>query len=57
MAFSLQQFVGVRPYLYHLTAPGNLPRIRAVRCLESVEELLMEAGARPRLASGETTTT
>jgi hypothetical protein len=40
VAFSLKQFAKARPYLYHLTATGNLVRIRALRCLESSEVLL-----------------
>lgn len=44
MAFSLERFAEVRPYLYHLTATGNLGQVRARRCLESTAALLNQAG-------------
>ena len=44
MAFSLQRFAEVRPYLYQLTATGNLGRVRSRRCLESAKSLLTAAG-------------
>jgi hypothetical protein len=44
VAFTLERFTAVRPYLYHLTATDNLDRIRTFRCLESAELLLNQAG-------------
>jgi hypothetical protein len=35
MAFSREQFVRLRPYLYHLTNPTNLPMLRRERSLRS----------------------
>jgi hypothetical protein len=46
MAFSLEQFARIRPYLYHLTATDNLGRIRSCRSLESAESLMLQAGPR-----------
>ena len=50
MAFSLEQLLELRPYLYHLTAASNVPRILARGSLESAEDLLV-AGGRPELVS------
>ncbi len=43
MAFSLERFVEVRAYMYHLTAASNLARIRSLKCLESAKVLLERA--------------
>lgn len=48
MPFSTADFAQVRPYLYHLTATWNLPRIRRTRRLESAAVLARQAG-RPDL--------
>jgi len=44
MAFSHEQFQSVRPYLYHLTARTNLPRIRDSRRLVCAASLLAAVG-------------
>lgn len=48
MAFLIDNFVRVRPYLYHLTARDNLPRIIRTGRLESAARILQAAG-RPHL--------
>jgi hypothetical protein len=35
MPFTLEQFVSLRPYAYHLTSADNLDSIRDAECLES----------------------
>ncbi len=44
MPFTIKNFVTIRPYLFHLTAPENLPRIRTTRMLVPATDLLIEAG-------------
>ncbi|GLC28299.1 DUF7002 family protein [Roseisolibacter agri] len=44
MPFDLTTFGRLRPYLYHLTAAENLPRIRRTRVLESAAALARRAG-------------
>jgi hypothetical protein len=48
MAFLLSEFCAEFPYVYHLTAQGNIRRIARTRCLESTAALLSRAG-RPNL--------
>lgn len=43
MSFDHQTYSALRPYLYHLTARSNLPRIRARRQLESASSLAEQA--------------
>lgn len=43
MAFTLKSFLQIRPYLYHLTARHNLPRIQSQRRLHSAKELMEQA--------------
>jgi len=51
MAFTLERFVAVRPFLFHLTATGNLNRIMDTRVLQPTNDLLTIAGWRaPRTA-------
>ena len=44
MPFTIEEFVALRPYLYHLTARANLPTIRKGGRLESAERLLVRGG-------------
>lgn len=44
MSLVLADLVRLRPFLYHLTAPENLRRIRATRRLESATQLATEGG-------------
>lgn len=44
MAFVLSEFPALRPYLYHLTARENVPRVRASGRLEPAADLLRRAG-------------
>ena len=41
--FDLLAYGSLRPYLYHLTARANLPRIRQLRVLESAASLAQQA--------------
>ena|SRR5579872_120730 len=51
MAFTLDSFVAVRPYLFHLTAQGNLNRILATHVLEPAATLMKIGGWNaPRVA-------
>jgi hypothetical protein len=43
MSFTLERYSEVRPFLYHLTARGNVERIRSVGRLESTSVLLEAA--------------
>ena len=43
MPFTLDQYSGVRPFLYHLTARENLERIRSLKRLDSAAILLLAA--------------
>lgn len=51
MGFTLDQFAGVRPFLYHLTAASNLARIRATQRLECAARLAEQAGCPALLGS------
>lgn len=44
MAFSIDEFIRLRPYLFHLTANGNLGRISRTRRLDSAARILVDAG-------------
>ena len=44
MPFDIERFVELRPYLFHLTEPGNIARIREVKALESTTRILEQAG-------------
>lgn len=48
MSFTLSEFARVRPFLFHLTARANLPRILRTRRLESTAALATRA-QRPEL--------
>jgi hypothetical protein len=43
MSFSLNHYVRIRPFLYHLTAQENIERIKALKRLESTKSLLVAA--------------
>jgi hypothetical protein len=47
MPFSFEQFQSTRPYLYHLTARENLPRIKATQSLVCAASLLSAVGETP----------
>ena len=51
MPFTLDTYAGLRPYLYHLTARANLPRVRAGRALESAASLAAQADQSAILAA------
>ena len=44
MAFTLDQYASLRPFLYHVTARQNLARLRGTRRLESASAILRAAG-------------
>jgi len=44
MSFAINQFLVLRPYLYHLTFPENLIRIQKTLILEPTNSLLAKAG-------------
>lgn len=44
MPFTLDQLAALRPYVYHLTARENLPRIQRTRALACTSHLLLAAG-------------
>ncbi len=44
MAFTLTEFGTLRPFLFHLTAAANLPRIQRTGRLESAAQLAQQAG-------------
>ena len=44
MSFTLEAFARTRPFLYHLTARGNVPRIARTRRLVSAMRLMEDAG-------------
>lgn len=44
MSFELNDYIRVRPYLYHLTSRQNAARIRRIRRLESASALMHSAG-------------
>ena len=46
--FDLEKFARLRPYLFHLTDEGNIPRIRELKTLEPTSRILEQA-ARPEL--------
>jgi hypothetical protein len=50
MPFTLNTFCALRPYLYHLTAAANLPRLLRLRRLQSTADLAREAGRDDLLA-------
>jgi hypothetical protein len=56
VAFSLESYARIRPFLYHTTAPDNLARIRATGQLESAGRIRADtpAGPGPRLRRKET---
>ena len=39
MGLTIERFAKVRPFLYHLTAAGNIASLRATRCLEPTAAL------------------
>lgn len=43
MAFSLERFASLRPYLYHLTASQNVPLIRESKILRCAKDILIES--------------
>lgn len=51
MAFTLEQFARVRPFLYHLTAEQNLARIQRTSRLQSATALMTAAGEERLLTS------
>lgn len=51
MAFSIEEFIRLRPFLYHLTASNNLIRIRRTRHLDSAARILIDAGRPAALRS------
>jgi hypothetical protein len=44
MPFSIEEYVELRPFLYHVTARENLPRLRRTRTLQPARTLLEHAG-------------
>lgn len=50
MAFTLEAFCELRPYVYHLTAATNLPHLLALRRLYSARHLLHASNNRSWLA-------
>jgi hypothetical protein len=44
MAFDLEVFIELRPFVYHLSDRANVPRLRRLRCIQSAAELLRLAG-------------
>jgi hypothetical protein len=44
MAFTISEYAELRPYLYHVTARENLPRLRRTRRLDPAAELIRAAG-------------
>lgn len=44
MAFSIEQFCSIRPYLYHLTSKSNLKNILEAKMLYSAEHILHNSG-------------
>ena len=48
MSFTISEYAELRPYLYHVTARENLPRLQRTRRLDPAAELI-RAAARPHL--------
>lgn len=48
MAFTLDQYIGLRPFLYHVTARENLARLARTRRIDTTSAIL-EAAGRPNL--------
>src|SRR2546423_415819 len=44
MAFTLDQYAALRPFLYHVTARDNLARLQRTRRIEAASAILREAG-------------
>src|SRR6266516_1370660 len=44
MAFTLEEYAALRPFVYHVTARENLARLRRTRCLETASALLRQGG-------------
>jgi hypothetical protein len=44
MGFQIDEFINLRPFLYHLTAQENLVRLRACRAMVPAGELMKRAG-------------
>jgi hypothetical protein len=44
MPFSLESFVQLRPFVYHLTSSDNLDSIRLMRCLKCTVEFIKNSG-------------
>ena len=44
MPFTLDRFIALRPFVFHLTAVGNLNRIMEVRSLQPASELMAIGG-------------
>ena len=44
MAFEIERFISIRPFLYHLTAAENLVHLRASRLMATPAELMKQTG-------------
>jgi hypothetical protein len=49
MSFTIEEFAELRPFLYHVTARENLPRLQRTHRLDTAQYLLQAAG-RPELS-------
>jgi hypothetical protein len=44
VAFDLQEFIALRPFVYHVTDRTNVARLRRLRCIQPAADLLNLAG-------------